>query len=93
MALLTSVAFLDHMTRRVVWNTGFGPVNSAGNLRLVYVANNIVGRDDFLRLFGNFLFAFIVICVLSYFIVKGAQAFKANEVNFSLALTSSLLLA
>ena len=30
MALLTSVAFLDNMTRRLVWNTGFGPVNSAG---------------------------------------------------------------
>ncbi|MGY0170688.1 LTA synthase family protein [Lactococcus garvieae] len=74
MALLTSVAFLDHMTRRLVWNTGFGPTNSAGNLRLVYAANNIVGRDDFLRLYGNFLFAFIVICVLSYFIVKGVQA-------------------
>ncbi|MFK4953523.1 LTA synthase family protein [Lactococcus garvieae] len=93
MALLTSVAFLDHMTRRLVWNTGFGPTNSAGNLRLVYVANNIVGRDDFLRLYGNFLFAFIVICVLSYFIVKGVQAFKANKVNCSMALTSSLLLA
>ncbi|WP_255303291.1 LTA synthase family protein [Lactococcus garvieae] len=93
MALLTSVAFLDHMTRRLVWNTGFGPTNSAGNLRLVYAANNIVGRDDFLRLYGNFLFAFIVICVLSYFIVKGVQAFKANKVNCSMALTSSLLLA
>ena len=93
MALLASLAFLDNMTRRLVWNTGFGPINSAGKLRLVYVGNNIVGRVDFLRLFGNFLFTFVVICILSYFIIKGAQAFKDNKANFPLALLSSLLLA
>lgn len=93
MILLASLAFIDHMGHRLIWNTGFGPLHSEAGFRLVYAEADILGRYDFIRLFGNLLFVFIIICLLSFFIVKGVQSFKANKASFSLALTSSIFLA
>ncbi|HBC89971.1 MAG TPA: hypothetical protein DCZ00_00825, partial [Lactococcus sp.] len=62
-------------------------------LDLVYADENILGSSDFISLFGNILLVFVILCVLSFFIVKGIQAFKSNSANFPLSLTTSLLLA
>ncbi|WP_251713323.1 LTA synthase family protein [Lactococcus ileimucosae] len=93
MAVLVSLAFIDRMTERLIWDILFSPVHSEAPLDLVYANENILGSDDFLSLFGNMLLVFVVLCVLSFFIVRGIQAFKSNRASFSLALTTSLLLA
>ena len=93
MAMLVSLAFIDRMTERLIWDILFSPVHSEAPLDLVYANENILGSDDFLSLFGNMLLVFVVLFVLSFFIVKGIQAFKSNRASFSLALTTSLLLA
>ena len=92
-AVLTALAFTDHLVARLVWNIIFAPVDSTAPLRLIYTDMNILGRQDFIQLLVNLVLIFIVIGTLSYFIVKGIQALTINNINFSVALTSSFLLA
>lgn len=92
-AVLTSLAFTDRLVTRLVWNIIFAPVDSTAPLRLIYADRSILGRQDFIQLLGNLVLIFIVIGALSCFIVKGIQALMTNNINFSLALTSSFLMA
>ncbi len=91
--VITALAFTDNLVVRLVWDIIFAPVDSTAPLRLTYADMSILGRHDFIQLIGNLVFIFIVISVLSCFIVKGVQSLKTTDINFSLALTSSLLLA
>ncbi|MEY8537853.1 LTA synthase family protein [Lactococcus muris] len=93
MTVLVSLVFLDSMTERLIWDILFSPVHSEAMLDLVYADENVLGSSDFISLFGNILLVFAILCVLSFFIVKGIQAFKSNSANFPLSLTTSLLLA
>lgn len=92
-SLLTSLAFSDYLVRRLIWNTSFGARNSRGVYQLLYSTEKILGRYDFMRLFGDYIFVFLVIFIVSYLIFKGTSAFFTNKNNFSLAFTSSLFWA
>ncbi|MFR1820650.1 MAG: sulfatase-like hydrolase/transferase [Lactococcus petauri] len=92
-SLLTSLAFSDYLVRRLIWNTSFGARNSRGVYQLLYSSERILARYDFMRLFGDYIFVFLVIFIVSYLIFKGTSAFFTNKNNFALAFTSSLFWA
>ncbi|MFK4950679.1 LTA synthase family protein [Lactococcus garvieae] len=92
-SLLTSLAFSDYLTRRLIWNTSFGARNSRGVYQLLYSSERILARYDFMRLLGDYVFVFLIIFIVSYLVFKGMSALFTNKNNFALAFTSSLFWA
>lgn len=92
-SLLTSLAFSDYLTRRLIWNTSFGARNSRGVYQLLYSSERILARYDFMRLLGDHVFVFLIIFIVSYLVFKGMSALFTNKNNFALAFTSSLFWA
>lgn len=65
-AVLISLAFLDNLTSKLIWEPDFGPSSSRWIYRLVYNTPNnfILAREDFTRLFVDQLFVFVILLVL-----------------------------
>lgn len=92
---LVTLAFLDSFTLRFIWNINFGPTNTTDPFQLVHNVPNatVFAKLDFLRWIGNNFLVFLVVIMLSVFIVRGLKLFIKNKTGFSLAFTSSLILA
>lgn len=94
-AVLISLAFLDNLTTKLIWEPDFGPSSSRWIYRLVYNTPNnlILAREDFTRLFVDQLFVFVILLVACPLICRGLSLLIKNKTGFSLAFLSSFVLS